>query len=577
MNRIKFFFLAVLCFLFTLTTSACSLYSNTNLFTDIQVPASPLDAELASDIQNTVPEPEETLEEELAELDKLGDWKKESAVSQTMQVTQTKDSTQKPGKTEKKEVVTYDFPITINKQVQMYLNLFQTKHRKYYSRWLARSSKYVPYIQEELKKAGLPLDLAYLAMIESGYNPSAYSHAHAAGLWQFIKGTGRNYGLQINSWVDERRNPEKATKSAIAYLSNLYNEFDDWYLAVAAYNAGEGKIGRAIKRYKTHDFWELAQYKYLKLETKRYVPKLIAAIIISKDPEKYGFTNVKYQKPVLYDEYAVPPLTNISAIALACNASVKTLEQLNNELRKNVTPPGSSKYVLRIPQGTKQILTQNLPRVHPVVATAYKTHVIKRGENLTSICRKYKLNKTTLLKANNIRTGKLVVGKHLRIPHRTTKYVLLKEGESPRSRFASATTGGKLILHTIRNGESLSKIAKNYRVTPEIIMQWNGLHSVHKIRAGNQLALYIDDNPQIQVSSHTSKSVNKPFILADNKKQKPSSRSTPDIYTYYRVKNGDSLWTIARKFKVSTFNLKRWNKLRTNMIRPGKQLIIKKG
>jgi membrane-bound lytic murein transglycosylase D len=499
-------------------------------------------------------EPEAVLEEELSALDKVGKW----------------DNVQQPTKLtpDEPEEVTYDFPIVINKQVEFYLNLFQNKQRRYFEKWLARSTKYLPYIQEQLKNAGLPQDLAYLALIESGFNPSAYSKSHAVGLWQFMKLTGKDYGLRINSHIDERRDPEKAGLAAIHYLSDLYEEFDSWYLAVASYNAGQGRIRRGIKRYKTRDFWELAGKKYLKLETKRYVPKLIAAIILAKDPEKYGFTNIKYQEPVQYDLIKVPPMTDLQAVALAGNHDVKTLRKLNNELLKWYTPPGKKQYELKIPYGTRALVAKNLTRLHPVVTTDYKTHVVKKGDTLTAICRRYNLNKTTLLKANNLHSAKLLKGQRLRIPYQSTKYVLLKDGETPQSRFAKAENGGQLFLHVVKQGETLSRISKLYNVTPEIIVQWNNLESVHKIKANQSLALYLDQPvlAEATVVSYNGSGTAAAIVSAVNKPQ----------ITYYRVKNGDSLWAIARKYRVSPQKLKQWNNLKSNLIHPGKQLVVKK-
>ncbi|MCL7489013.1 MAG: LysM peptidoglycan-binding domain-containing protein, partial [Desulfobulbaceae bacterium] len=499
-------------------------------------------------VQYSENEPEAALEEELSALDKIGEW----------------DTARQPDEViaEEPEEVTYDFPIVVNKQVEFYLDLFQNKQRRYFEKWLARSAKYVPSIQKHLKEAGLPQDLAYLAMIESGYNPSAYSKSHAVGLWQFISSTGKEYGLSINSHIDERRDPEKATRSAIQYLSNLYREFDSWYLAVAAYNAGPGKIRRGIKQYETRDFWKLAGNKYLMLETKRYVPKLIAAIILAKDPEKYGFTDINYEEPVKYDVIKVPPMTDLQAVATAGNHDVQTLKSLNNELLKWYTPPGKKEYELKIPYGTQALVARNLSRLHPVVTTDYKTHVVKKGDTLTAICRQYNLNKTTLLKANNLQSARLIAGQRLRIPFQSTKYVLLKEGETPQSRFAKAGKGGQLFLHVVKQGETLSKISKLYNVTPEIIMQWNNLESVHKIRANQSLALYLD---QPVLAGTTIASYN----------NSASANNEPEI-TYYRVKNGDSLWAIARKFRVSAQKLKQWNNLKSNLIHPGKELVVKK-
>jgi len=513
-------------------------------------------------IQYTQNEPEVVLEEELKELDKIGGWEETASQRQVQAASEPQE-------------VTYDFPITMNKQVEFYLNLFQTKQRSYFERWLARSTRYLPYIKAQLKEAGLPQDLAYLAMIESGYNPSAYSKAHAVGLWQFINSTGKNYGLRIDSWVDERREPEKATLAAIDYLTFLYKEFGSWYLAVAAYNAGEGKIGRGVKKYETNDFWVLASKDYLALETKRYVPKLIAAILIAKEPEKYGFTNLEYQEPIKYDVIEVPPMTDINAVATAGKHDIKTIRALNNELLKDYTPPGESGYDMKIPSGSYKLVAANLKRLHPVVTTDYKTHVVNKGDTLTAISKKYNINKTTLLKANNLHSAKLLAGQRLRIPYQTTKYVLLREEETPASRFASAETGGKLFLHEVKKGETLSKIARQYNVEPEIIMQWNNLANVNKISAGQHLALYLDHrNQPVQIAAADQFSL--PTLPPSAKKRAPAAAKPQETVTYYRVKNGDTLWSIAQRFKVSLNQIKQWNNLRSNLIHPGAQLVVKK-
>lgn len=553
--------LCLLCLLLFAATGCSPLGRNT-IATAPGVMEADIDSATDEDSQYVTVEPEEVLEDELAALNQLGDWEDGSKVQES-----------------RAPEVTYDFPVVVNRQVEFYLNLFQGRQRKYFRRWLARSTRYLPLIRRELQQAGLPADLAYLAMIESGFNPSAYSRAHAAGLWQFIRGTGRNYGLRIDSWVDERREPEKATRAAVAYLSSLYNEFNDWYLAVAAYNAGEGKIRRAIKRYRTRDFWQLARHRYLRLETKRYVPKLIAAIMIARNPEKYGFTDVDYQEPVRYELVKVPPRTDLAAVAVAAGTSVKEIRHLNNELRKNLTPPRMDGYQLKIPHGSAQLVAKNMSRLHPVITTGYKTHTVRRNETLTRICRLYGLNKTTLLKANNLHSSRLRKGQRLRIPYRTTKYILLREGETPDTRFARAGRDGRLILHRIRRGETLSRISKQYNVPVHIIMQWNNITDVRRIRAGEQLALYLDDGGARGGSLQTARADDPALpVLNATKKYRPAGQTgSRTRVTWYRVRTGDSLWTIARKFRVSARDIRRWNNLRNNMIHPGKKLVIKKG
>ncbi|HID70796.1 MAG TPA: LysM peptidoglycan-binding domain-containing protein [Desulfobacterales bacterium] len=434
--------------------------------------------------------------------------------------------------------------------------------------------------QKELREAGLPEDLAYLAMIESGFTQRAYSRASAVGLWQFMKGTGKDYNLKIDRYVDERRHAEKSTKAAVAFLSDLYANFGDWHLAVAGYNAGAGKIRKGLRKYKCNNFWSLAQHRYLRLETKRYVPKLIAAILIAKNPEKYGFTDLKYKSPLDYETLAVGPGLSLDAVALLCKTSSKTIKRLNQELKTGRTPLNRSHYKVQIPRGSKEIAATNLSRLNSFVSTGYKTHIIRKGDSLAKICKRYNINKTTLLKINNLRSRKLVTGTRLRIPYSTVRYRLLDKDSKGQ------IAANDLILHTIKPGETISKIAASYNVPPGLIVTWNGLKSVHKIRAGQQLALYIEDAEKtVSITAKTSKKSrvttkelksNSAMIVLAEQKKFAVSESTPDQTTvsWYHVRPGDSLWTIARKFNLSTKQLKSWNKLKSNRIHPGIKLKI---
>jgi len=505
MKKISIFSPCCLYIFVLILLSACSPLTSTDI---VETDNSEIYADCTYSQHSETPlipvESEQDLEAELTALKKLGPWSDNSSVGMP------------------KKII-YDFPVTINKQVEFYLDLFQNKQKKYFKRWLARSSKYMPIIQRELKNSGLPQDLAYLAMIESGYNPSAYSHAHAAGLWQFIRGTGRNYGLRIDSWVDERRDPEKATKAAVAYLRALHERFNDWQLAVAAYNAGEGKIERAIKKYNSRDFWELASHNYLRLETKRYVPKLIAAIIIARNPEEHGFNNITYEQPLQYDLIKVPARTDLKAVAVSGSTTIKKIRELNNDLRRNLTPP-STVYTLKIPKGSHDLIAANLSRLHPVLSTGYKTHKVRRGDTISRISKCYRISMTTLLKANNLHSSKLKIGQHLRIPYRTTKYVLLKKGESAKEYYTAASGKGQMILHELQRGETLSKVSKRYNVPVELIIQWNDIDDVRRVRAGKQLALYLEQNAFVTGAGLTiTESRNSIIALSDSKKRPAQS------------------------------------------------------
>ncbi len=566
--------------LLVLSLSACSPHSKQATLQQHESHVSDDGSDASADEDtSTLVEPEQTAQEELAALMQPGAWEYGASKQRHSSPVPTGIN-----------VSDYDFPITINKQVLYYLDLFQGKQKQSFSRWLARSTRYLSFIEAELEKEGLPKDLAYLAMIESGYNPSAYSPANACGLWQFIEGTGRLYSLQIDSWVDERREPQKATKAAVRYLSRLYSEFGDWYLAVAAYNAGEGRIQAAMKTYNTNDFWDIAGSEGIYLETKRYVPKLIAAILIARNPEKFGFTDIDYQKPLQYDTIKVPAGTDLDAVALTANTSTKRLRILNNELRKNQTPPKQKNYTLRIPVGTKEMVANNMDKLYPVDTLTYLTHTVKRGDTLTAICRRYNISKTTLLKANSLRSARLKQGLRLQIPSTSTKYVLLKDGERPENRLAKAAGNNRqVVIHQMKSGETLSRLAKQYQVPVKTIMQWNNITNQNKIKKGQRIALHLDrPTPEtitvvakVAKATVSQKNAGIPTLEASKKQSVTISRApvTPKVkqHSWYVVKNGDSLWMIAKKFQISTRDLKQWNNLSNNNLQTGNKLIVKKG
>jgi len=311
----------------------------------------------------------------------------------------------------------FDIPIVINGKVEQYIQYFQTTIRDKFITWLSRSEKYIPFMKNLLKEHGLPEDLVYMSLIESGFNPYAYSRAKAVGLWQFISRTGERYGLRVNWWVDERRDPEKSTIAAAKYLKDLYDLFACWYLAAAGYNAGEYKIIRAIKRSRTEDFWKLTKQRYLKRETKDYVPQMIAAALIAKDPEKYGFIDIEYQEPLRYEKVKVPELTDLSLIAKACETSLEEIKDLNPELRRGVTPPNESEYEIKIPFGEKDLFLKNFEALQPLEKFQFKTHLVKKGEALKGIARNYRVDLEPLLEINHLnKTSPISKGMTLLIP-----------------------------------------------------------------------------------------------------------------------------------------------------------------
>ncbi|MBU1564680.1 MAG: LysM peptidoglycan-binding domain-containing protein [Proteobacteria bacterium] len=480
------------------------------------------------------------------------------------------------------ENVSFDFPVVLNKQVEMYLHFFQNGFRKQFSQWLQRSAAYMPIMEASLAEAGLPRELVYLAMIESGYNPLACSRSKAVGLWQFMEGTGLQYNLAIDKYIDERRDPEKSTQAAVAFLADLYKEFGDWHLAVAAYNGGPGKIRNGLTKYNVNNFWELAGKDYLALETKRYVPKLIAALIIAKQPERFGFSELDYDNPPRYDVIAVGPGMGLEAVALITNSSTEKIKQLNHELRQNKTPPNVTSYEVKVPLSTAALAIKNMPRLHSIVTTAYKTHKTRKGDTLTSICSRYDVNKTTLLKANNLTSGNLSSGQRLRIPYNTIAYQLLPENIAKKK----AANLDNMVIHQVKPGDTVSRISKLYNVPSELIISWNNLKNVKSMQIGQQLALYIDQRNTIvsvektpRVESEKIAGLEKApklVLKAEKRKAHVTEVRADDSYASYNVQGGDTLYTISQKFSASTSEIKKWNNLKSDLIHPGNILKLKK-
>jgi membrane-bound lytic murein transglycosylase D len=400
----------------------------------------------------------------------------------------------------------YDFPITVNSRVEGWIDYFTGKGRVHMERYLGRSSRYMPAMREILKKNGLPEDLVFLALIESGFNMKARSHARAVGPWQFIKGTGQRYGLRVNQWIDERRDWIRSTDAAAKYLKDLYLMFESWYLAASAYNAGENKILRAIETVNTHNFWRICQTHALRRETKDYIPKLIAAAIIAKNPAKYGFADVAYEKPLEFDTVTIDFPVSIKTIATLIDAPEDDLLDLNPELAHGVVPPGAGPMDLRVPQGTQVVVERalaSLKTTGDTVGSLPLQYSVRSGENLRIIARKYHMRVNDLAAANNLSPKeRLRPGTQLVIPNRTvTSTTATNSARTSRSSatvkkaLAETTDAGPgsppFTVHVVRRGESLWSISEKYRVTIQELFRWNNLkHS--KIYPGRRLKIKSD-------------------------------------------------------------------------------------
>ena len=372
-------------------------------------------------------------------------------------------------------------PIVTNKKVEQFIQYFQTKGKKQFELYLSRYAVYNDMIQIIIKQYSLPEELVYLAMIESGLNPKAYSRANASGMWQFIYSTGLQYNLSRNWYIDERRDPEKATHAACKYLTELYEQFDNWYLALAAYNAGSGRITRAQRLHQTSDFWQLHS---LPRETRNYVPFFLAASIIGKDPQKYGFS-VPLKDPLKYDVVKIEKSGDLSILAQTAGISLSTLQKYNPELRQSATPVTA--YDLKLPIGKKDLFEKKyatLPESKRF-APQYITHRVRSGENLGSISRKYHVSIHDIAGVNKIKNRhKIKVGQVLTIPVRGAKV-------SYSSASTTRPSGATKETYTVKKGDTLGQIADNYRIQARQIRSWNGIKYGEYIYPGQKIILWL--------------------------------------------------------------------------------------
>ena len=376
-------------------------------------------------------------------------------------------------------------PLVTNRKVEQLIRYFETKGRKQFNIWLKRKQKYGPMILSILKEHELPQELLYLAMIESGFNPKAYSRASASGLWQFVYATGKVYGLNRSWYLDERRDPEKATIAACLYLKDLYKEFDHWYLALAAYNAGSGRVHRAQRLHLTSDFWQLHS---LPKETRNYIPYYLAATIIGEHPEKYGFSEEHLNETAWeYEKVDIEKSADLSVLALAAGIKLKTLKDYNPELRQSATPADGI-YTLKLPKGTKSQFEKQfnaLPEDQRF-SPQYVFHKVRRGESLWTISRKYGVSIHDIASINKIRNRDAIrMGKKLTIPIRGG-------GGQVNSPIQSgmASTHSKNI-YTVKKGDTLGHIAEDYNTRAKKIRKWNNLKYGQPILPGQKLTIWI--------------------------------------------------------------------------------------
>lgn len=330
------------------------------------------------------------------------------------------------------------YPVVVNAPVEALIDHFAARDRDRFSVWIARSGRYLGMIQRIFREHGLPEELAYTAMIESGYSPRAVSRVGAKGMWQFMEATARRYGLLINRWVDERLDPVKSTVAAARYLGDLYGMFGHWFLAQAAYNAGEVRVGRAIQRARTTDFWALTQTRHLPDETKMFVPQILAATVITREPARYGFEVTK-ESPLAYDEVTVRRALDLETVAGLAEVSVDQIRDLNPALLAGITPPFGS-YALRLPVGAGPRFEAALQSTPASRLTAWSIHRVGRNQSLDEIARRYRVTPQRLAEVNHLPGGRLRGVTELLVPV-STKAPESTPAASDGSRSAPRATG----------------------------------------------------------------------------------------------------------------------------------------
>jgi membrane-bound lytic murein transglycosylase D len=395
------------------------------------------------------------------------------------------------------DAVTWDFDVQTyasHPRVQYYLNYFQAMAPSRLAVVLERGARYEPMIRERLAAEGLPGDLFYLAMIESGWSSEAVSRAYAVGMWQFMRGTGRGYGLRVDTWVDERRDPVKATDAAARHLRDLRERFGSLYLAAAAYNAGAGTVSRGLGRLEPAEemeeaeeagdaaFFRLAETRLLRHETRDYVPKLIAAAIIAKQPARYGIATSPVQ-PFAYDSMVVSDATGLDVVARLAGVSLGEIRDLNPQYLRLATPPGSES-VIRLPAGTGDPTAASYQQLPAGERVQYLTHVLRRRERMTTVAANYRIPLAELRAANpkvgsSPRTGTRLIVPTVAIP----SAIAIRAAGERRPHHASART------HKVRRGETLTGIARRYRVSLTALKRANSIRNEHALMAGTRLRI----------------------------------------------------------------------------------------
>jgi peptidoglycan lytic transglycosylase D len=501
-------------------------------------------------------------------------------------------------------IIVGEFPLEVNKYVEQYIEYFTGRGRKTMEAWLERSGKYFPMMANIFNEENVPQQLIFLSMPESGLNPTARSWARAVGLWQFMKTTGSIYDLKADFYVDERRDPEKATRAAAKYLRDMYVLFDDWYAAIASYNCGEGRVRRSMKKAGSTNFWKYR--RFLPRETRNYVPQYIAVTLIGSNPAQYGFENIRYQIAIDTKTYEIDKPIDLSVLAKCAGIELSLMKELNPELTQHHTPPNyEDGYEIKIPEISYDYFVKNLELVPDEAKLQYVIHTVGSGETLSGIAYKYKVQLSQLARVNNISVRSNIHPKQkLKIPisnfkstdfivntdempaideltfyeenapyklQITTdsdvdKYKKLYEQNLKDSVDVIIPTDKELVNYKVKRGDNLVNIADIFNIRVSELRNWNNIPYTSSIFVGQKLNIYVNKNKKEYYSLMDK--------LDRTQKLSVIYGNSGEEWIKHKIRSGQTLSHIALKYGVSVKNIKKWNNLRTSRINVGKSLHI---
>lgn len=453
-----------------------------------------------------------------------------------------------------------DLPLVLNDEVARYISYFSSpRGRPVLEHALERAGRYRDMILRVLREEGVPQDLIYLAEAESGFHPLALSRVGARGMWQFMAGTGVGYDLHRNWWVDDRQDPEKATRAAAKHLKDLYNQFGDWYLAMAAYNSGAGTVQRAVERTGYADFWELYRRGVLPQETRNYVPIILAVTIMAKNPQQYGLEDLQPDAPLQFDTVKVDYPVDLRLVAECVDSSVETLQELNPSLLRMTTPKDGT-FTLKLPAGTADKYQQAIAAIPVDMRVAWRYHKVEAGETLAEIARKYHASTKSIAEVNNLNADDdLLADSKLIIPATASR----------RTSGGAGTYARRPTYYHIRKGDTVLTVADDFGVPAAKIRQWNRLRG-NRLTAGHKLKIYrpVSDDEPVEASRKTRAASSK------SKQHSKLTASSKGHVIHHKVVKGESLYSIAQRYDTTVNALRRANPEIKHDIFPGEVLVV---